>query len=113
MIDITLPESLLFRGLFVSIGSIIVFYGSVYLLLYTNLGKKLGFRAAGAGLFGWAALNSLLFMIYAPRGPRPLEIDGLNAFELRIIPTAFFLVSLLLFVMFVVSLHRLESSESD
>jgi len=113
MIDITLPESLLFRGLFVSIGSVIVFYGSVYLLLYTNLGKKLGFRVAGVGLFGWTALNSLLFIMYAPRGPRPVDIEGLNAFEIRIIPIAFFLVSLLVFVMFAVSLHRIETSEAD
>ncbi|MBT8200268.1 MAG: sugar transferase [Acidimicrobiia bacterium] len=113
MIDITLPESLLFRGLFVAIGSVLVFYGSVYLLLYTNLGKKLGFRVAGVGLFGWTALNSLLFIMYAPRGPRPREIEGLNAFEIRIIPTAFFLVSMLLFAMFAVSLHRLETSEGD
>ena len=69
MIDITLPESVVFRGLFVTIGSVLVFYGSVYLLVYTNLGKKLGFLISGAALFGWTTINSLLFVIYAPRAP--------------------------------------------
>ena len=51
MIDITLPESLVIRGLFVVIGSVLIFYGGVYLILYTNLGKKLGFLVSGVALF--------------------------------------------------------------
>ena len=113
MIDITLPESVVFRGLFVTIGSIIVFYGSVYLLVYTNLGKKLGFLISGVALFGWTALNSLLFVIYAPRGPRPAIIDGLNFLEIRVIALAFTLGSAILFVLFLTALNRFENADSD
>lgn len=112
MIDITLPESLVFRGLFVVVGSVVIFYGAVYLLLYTNLGKKLAFLVSGAGLFGWTTINSLLFVIYAPRGPRPAVIDGLNAFEIRVVSIAYMLGSAILFIMFVVALHRLERAEA-
>ncbi len=113
MIDITLPDSVVFRGLFVAIGSVLVFYGSVYLLLYTNLGKKLGFLVAGTALFGWLTLNSMLFVIYAPRGPRPAVIDGLNFFEVRVIALSFTLGAALLFTTFVVALHRFEKADSD
>ncbi|MDH3605925.1 MAG: sugar transferase [Acidimicrobiia bacterium] len=113
MIDITLPDSVLFRGLFVTIGSVLVFYGSVYLLVYTNLGKKLGFLLAGTALFGWTTLNSLLFVMYAPRGPRPSIIDGLNFFEVRVIAFAFMVGSAILFTMFLVALNRFEQADSD
>ena len=113
MIDITLPESLIFRGLFVTIGSVLIFYGSVYLLVYTNLGKKLGFLISGAALFGWTTINSLLFVMYAPRGPRPAIIDGLNFFEVRVIAFAFMLGSGILFVMFLVALDRFERADSE
>jgi hypothetical protein len=113
VIDITLPESVVFRGLFVTIGSILVFYGSVYLLVYTNLGKKLGFLISGAALFGWTTLNSLLFVIYAPRGPRPAIIDGLNFFEVRVIALAFTLGSAILFALFLTALNRFENADSD
>ena len=113
MIDITLPESVVFRGLFVTIGSIIVFYGSVYLLVYTNLGKKLAFLLSGTALFGWTTINSLLFVIYAPRGPRPAIIDGLNFFEVRVIALSFMVGSAILFAMFLVALNRFEQADSD
>ena len=113
MIDITLPESVVFRGLFVTIGSIIVFYGSVYLLVYTNLGKKLAFLLGGTALFGWTTINSLLFVMYAPRGPRPAIIDGLNFFEVRVIAFSFMVGSAILLVMFLVALNRFEQADSD
>ncbi len=113
MIDITFPESVVFRGLFVTIGSVLVFYGSVYLLVYTNLGKKLGFLISGAALFGWTTINSLLFVMYAPRGPRPAIIDGLNFFEVRVVALSFTLGSAILFVMFLVALNRFEKADSD
>lgn len=113
MIDITLPESLIFRGLFVTIGSVLIFFGSVYLLLYTNFGKKLGFLISGAALFGWSTINSLLFVIYAPRGPRPVIIDGLNFWEIRVISLSFMAGSAILFAMFLVALDRFERAGSD
>ena len=111
MIDITLPESVVFRGLFVTVGSILIFYGSIYLLLYTNLGKKLGFLLSGAALFGWTTINSLLFVIYAPRGLRPDNLEGLNAFQIRLPSIALTLASLILFLMFMAALDRYESEE--
>ncbi len=113
MIDITLPESVVFRGLFVTIGSVLVFYGSVYLLVYTNLGKKLGFLISGTALFGWTTINSLLFVMYAPRGPRPAVIEGLNFFEVRIVALSFMAGSAILFAMFLVALNRFEKADTD
>lgn len=113
MIDITLPDSVVFRGLFVTVGSVLVFYGSVYLLMYTNLGKKLAFLLSGAALFGWTTINSLLFVMYAPRGPRPAIIDGLNFFEVRVIAFSFMVGSAILFAMFLVALHRYEQADTD
>ncbi len=113
MIDITLPESVVFRGLFVTVGSVIVFYGSAYLLMYTNLGKKLGFLLSGTALFGWTTINGLLFVIYAPRGPRPSIIDGLNFFEVRVIALSLTVGSAILFAMFLIALDRFERADSD
>jgi hypothetical protein len=113
VINITLPESVVFRGLFVVVGSILIFYGSVYLLLYTNLGKKLGFLVSGAALFGWTSINSLLFVIYAPRGPRPAIIEGLNFLEVRVIAISFMIGSLILFAMFLVALDRYEKADTE
>ena len=112
MIDITLPESLVIRGLFVVIGSVLIFYGGVYLILYTNLGKKLGFLVSGVALFGWLTINSLLFVIYAPRGPRPVIFEGLNAFEVRVVAGSYMVGAAILFTMFLVALGRLESADS-
>ncbi|MDP8959398.1 MAG: sugar transferase [Actinomycetota bacterium] len=98
-------------GVLLFVGALLIFPGSAYLLLFTNVGKKLAFLVAGATLFGWLAINSLLFVLYAPRGPRPADIAGLNAFEIRIIPGAFMLAALILFSMFVTALNRLEEAD--
>ena len=100
------------RGLFVVIGSVLIFYGSVYLILYTNLGKKLAFLISGVGLFGWTTINSLLFVIYAPRGPRPAIFEGLNAFEVRVVSGSYMVGSAILFTMFLLALGRLEKADS-
>ncbi len=106
-----LSANLLFTGILLTLVSVIVFYGSAYLITATNLGKRLAFLVSGAGIFGWTALNSLLFVLYAPRGPRPADFEGLNAFEIRIIPLTFMLASLILFGMFLVALSRYESEQ--
>jgi len=80
------------------------FYGSIYLFSYTNLGKRLGFLVTGAAVFGWLTITSMLFVIYAPRGPKPENIEGLNAFEIRIIPMTYMIVSAVLFLVFEVLL---------
>ena len=53
------------RGiLFVTIG-VVALCGSVYLLLGTNLGFRLGFLVAMAGLFGWLLILGMVWLTYA------------------------------------------------
>lgn len=107
-----LSANLLFTGILLTLVSFGVFYGTAYLILATNLGKRLAFLVAGAGIFGWGAINSLLFVLYAPRGPRPADFEGLNAFQIRILPITFMLASAILFAMFVVALNRFELEQN-
>jgi hypothetical protein len=100
------------RGILITIVSIVAFTGTGFLLLYTNLGRRLAFLVTGAATFGWLIIGSLLFVIYAPRGLRPANLEGLNAFQIRIPAIAMTLGSLILFLMFVVALDRYEKEES-
>jgi hypothetical protein len=50
----------------------------------------------------------MLFVIYAPRGPKPDDIEGLNAFEIRVIPITYLLVSVVVFLAFLVALNQYE-----
>ena len=81
--------NLFVTGVVLTIGAVLLFYGSIYLFNATNLGKRLGFLVTGAALFGWLTITSMLFVIYAPRGPKPDNIEGLNAVEIRIIPVTY------------------------
>src|SRR5690606_8656847 len=79
-------------GILLTVASVLLFYGSIYLFNLTNLGKRLGFLVTGAAVFGWLTITSMLFVIYAPRGPQPRGgIEGLNAFEIRILPITYLL----------------------
>jgi hypothetical protein len=100
--------NLFVTGVVLTIGAFLLFYGSIYLFNATNLGKRLGFLVTGAALFGWMTITSMLFVIYAPRGPKPDNIEGLNAVEIRIIPVTYLLVSLVLFLVFLVALNQYE-----
>ena len=71
-----LSSNLLVTGILMFIGSIITFAGSTFLLNATNVGKRLGFLITGAAIFGWGVINSIFFILYAPRGPAPANIDG-------------------------------------
>lgn len=101
----------LVRGLIVAIGSLAVFVGAVFLINYTNLGRRLAFLVTGAAFFGFLAIVGLLYTLYAPRGLRPTLIEGLNAFQLRILPGSMMLGSMILFAMFVAAMARLEEEE--
>jgi heme/copper-type cytochrome/quinol oxidase subunit 2 len=83
----------------------------MYLFNSTNLGRRLGFLVTGAAIFGWLSITSLLFVVYAPRGPKPDNIEGLNAFEIRVIPITFLLVSVVLFLVFLTALHQYEETQ--
>ncbi|MEX1126632.1 MAG: sugar transferase [Acidimicrobiia bacterium] len=100
--------NLFVTGVVLTIGAVLLFYGSIYLFNTTNLGKRLGFLVTGAAMFGWLTITSMLFVIYAPRGPKPDNIEGLNAVEIRIIPITYLLVSLVIFLVFLVALHQYE-----
>jgi hypothetical protein len=105
--------NLLVTGLVLTAGAILLFYGAIYLFNYTNLGRRLGFLVTGAAVFGWLSITSMLFVIYAPRGPKPDDIEGLNAFQIRIIPITWLLVSVVLFLVFLVALHQFEETKES
>jgi hypothetical protein len=52
------------RGALIVLTAIVVLPGSVYLLLATNNGLKLGFLLAVAGLSGWVLILSLVWLTY-------------------------------------------------
>jgi len=108
-----LSANLTITGIIMFIGSLVVFFGSTLLITATNLGKRLGFLVVGAATFVWGIINSILFVLYAPRGPKPAEIEGLNAFEIRILPLTFLIGSTILFVMFVLALNRYEQEKIE
>jgi hypothetical protein len=103
--------NLFVTGVILTLAAGLLFYGSIYLFTYTNLGKKLGFLVTGTAIFGWLSITSLLFVIYAPRGPKPDNIEGLNALEIRVIPITYLAVSLVLFLAFLVALKQFEESQ--
>lgn len=52
------------RGILAVAVGVIVLMGSVYLLLGTNTGNRLGFLLAITGFFGWMAIMGLIWWIY-------------------------------------------------
>lgn len=105
--------NLFVTGIVLTLAAVLLFYGAIYLFNATNLGKRLGFLVTGAGVFGWLTISSLLFVMYAPRGPRPDNVEGLNAFEIRIIPITYLLVSAVLFLVFLVALNQYEETKES
>ena len=61
------------RGLLTVVLGVVVLCGSVYVILATNIGSRLGFLVTLAGLFGWLALMGAVWWIYGIglRGPDP------------------------------------------
>lgn len=108
-----LSANLFVTGIILTLAAVALFYGAIYLFSYTNVGKRLGFLVTGAAVFGWLTISSLLFVVYAPRGPRPDNIEGLNAFEIRIIPITYLVVCLVLFLVFLVALNQYEETKES
>ncbi len=52
------------RGILAVAVGVIVLMGSVYMLLSTNTGNRLGFLLALTGFFGWMAIMGLMWWIY-------------------------------------------------
>ncbi|MDH3189762.1 MAG: sugar transferase [Acidimicrobiia bacterium] len=106
-----LSANLFVTGVLLTAAAVLLFYGSIYLFNRTNLGKRLGILVTGAAVFGWLTISSILFVIYAPRGPKPDDIEGLNALEIRIIPITYTLVTAVVFIAFLVALHQYEEAQ--
>lgn len=102
----------LVRGIIVGVTSFAVFVGTIFFISFTNLGKRLAFLVTGAAFFGFMAMVGLFYSLYAPRGLRPASIEGLNAFQLRILPGALMLGSLILFAMFVTAMSRYDQEHA-
>jgi uncharacterized membrane protein len=99
------------KGILIVLVAIVAFVGSGYLVISTNLGRRLAFLITGAAVFGWLVVGSMLFVVYAPRGLRPSNLTGLNAFQMRIPAIGLGVASLILFLMFVVALDRYEKEK--
>lgn len=99
------------RGVAITVGAVIVFIGSGWMLLWTNLGRRLAFLLIGAATFGWLVINGLLFVVYAPRGIRPENLEGLTSMQTRLPAIALTAGSLVLFIMFFIALNRYEADE--
>lgn len=52
------------RGLLIVVIGILVFPGSIYLILSTNTGVRLGFLLAAAGLTGWCFIMAVIWAIF-------------------------------------------------
>lgn len=52
------------RGLLTVVLGLVAFMGSIYLILGTNIGARLGFLVALTGLAGWMALMGAIWWIY-------------------------------------------------
>lgn len=61
------------RGVLTVLIAVATLCGSVYLVLGTNLGARLGFLVAFTGLAGWMALMGVIWWVYGIglRGPEP------------------------------------------
>ena len=105
--------SVAMRGFAITAGAILVFVGAGWFLLWTNLGTRLAFLITGAAVFGWLVINGVLFIVYAPRGIRPENLEGLNAFQFRLPSIALTLGSLVLFTMFTIALSRYEADSDE
>jgi hypothetical protein len=52
------------RAILVVALSVVVLPGSIYLILGTNLGARLGFLVAMAGVFGWMMIMGIIWAVY-------------------------------------------------
>lgn len=52
------------RGILVMVVATVVLPGSIYLIISTDTGPRLGFLIAGAGLFGWCFLMGVIWWVY-------------------------------------------------
>ncbi|MGH9224709.1 MAG: hypothetical protein ACRD2W_13240 [Acidimicrobiales bacterium] len=73
------------KGALYVVLAVLILCGSCYMILATDVGARLGFLLAGAGLFGWLATMGFIWWGYGrgPVGPSPSwESKGVVAGEL-------------------------------
>src|SRR5262245_24251272 len=58
------------RGFLAVLVGVVVLMGSVYLLLGTNLGSRLGFLVAISAIFGWCTIMGITWAVYGSIGMR-------------------------------------------
>ena len=61
------------RGAAIVFAGIVLLPGSVYLLLATNMGAKMGFVLAITGLTGWMTIMAAVWLVFGIglKGPEP------------------------------------------
>jgi len=101
------------KAIIVGVSVVALLLGSLFAINYTTLGKRLSFLVTGAAFFGFMAIVGLMYSLYAPGGLWPNSYEGLNAFQLRILPGSLMLVSLILFAVFVTGLNRYDQAQTD
>lgn len=52
------------RGILIVVASVVILLGSIYLVVATNLGARLGMLVALSGLFGWFVIMGLVWWTY-------------------------------------------------
>ncbi len=69
------------RGILICVVAVVLFLGSIWLILSTNSGFRLGFLLAGSAVFGWMVIMGIIWWIYGiglvGRSPAwmPIEIN--------------------------------------
>jgi hypothetical protein len=77
------------RGILVVLVGVTVLMGSIYLILSTNLGARLGILVLLSGLFGWLSILTLTWWIQPPgNGPRGGVDPHWVALEIYVHPCA-------------------------
>jgi hypothetical protein len=105
--------SVTMRGVTITLAAVVTFVGSAWLVLATDVGTRLSFLVVGVAAFGWLTISGILFVVYAPRGIRPSDIEGLNALQIRVPAIAMAIGAFILFVMFLLALDRYEADAPE